>query len=84
MTDKADVFCRARPILADEIERDSEDITRDTHFVNDLEIDSFDHVQIVMAIEDEFDIAISDEEAQMLETVGQVVDFITEKLREQS
>lgn len=54
-------------------------ITRDTHFANDLGTDSLDIVELIMAFEDEFDIDIPDDAAEKIETVGQVIDFIDQQ-----
>ena len=59
-------------------------VARDTHFVNDLNFDSLDLVELTMALEDEFELSISDAEAQELQTVGQAVDFIVRHVNAQS
>jgi acyl carrier protein len=50
-----------------------------THFTNDLEMDSLDTVELMMKMEDEFGIEISEEDAGQLETVGHVVEFLKDK-----
>jgi acyl carrier protein len=57
---------------------DKEKITRDMHFVNDLGADSLDTVELVMELEDEFEINIPEEEADKIQTVGQAIDRIEE------
>ncbi|MCK4888173.1 MAG: acyl carrier protein [Planctomycetes bacterium] len=52
------------------------DITRETSFINDLNADSLDTVELVMEFEDEFDMSIPDEEAEKIQTVGAAVDYI--------
>jgi acyl carrier protein len=54
------------------------DITRETHFINDLEADSLDTVELVMEFEDQFELSIPDEEAEKIQTVGQAIDYIKE------
>ena len=55
------------------------EITRDTSFVNDLNADSLDTVELVMEFEDEFEISIPDEDAEKIQTVGQAIDYIRER-----
>jgi acyl carrier protein len=52
------------------------EVSRDTSFINDLEADSLDTVELVMALEEEFDLEIADEIAETITTVGQAVDYI--------
>jgi acyl carrier protein len=56
-----------------------EKITRETSFINDLGADSLDTVELVMEFEDEFEISIPDEDAEKIQTVGNAVDYITDK-----
>jgi acyl carrier protein len=58
---------------------DKGEITRDTSFVNDLNADSLDTVELVMEFEDEFEISIPDEDAEKIQTVGQAIDYIRER-----
>ncbi len=55
-------------------------ITAATHFVNDLNFDSLDRVEFAMALEDEFEIAVSDEDAEKLHSVGEVIDYVVGRL----
>ena len=57
---------------------DKSEITRETSFVNDLNADSLDTVELVMEFEDEFELSIPDEEAEKIQTVGQAIDYIKE------
>jgi len=57
-------------------------ITMETHFVNDLQSDSLDLAELVIDLEEEFDLTISDEDAQKIETVGQAVDYIVRSKNE--
>ena len=65
-------------IVAEQMSVDKSEITRETSFVNDLNADSLDTVELVMEFEDEFEISIPDEEAEKIQTVGQAIDYIRE------
>jgi acyl carrier protein len=72
----ASVEERVIEIVADQLGVSKDQITRDTHFVNDLGADSLDTVELVMELEEEFDINIPDDAAEKIQTVGQAVDHI--------
>jgi len=57
---------------------DESQITEDTNFVNDLQADSLDMAELVIDMEEEFDVQISDEDAQQIQTVGQAISYIQE------
>jgi acyl carrier protein len=63
-------------IVAEQLGVDRDKITPDTHFVNDLGADSLDTVELVMELEEEFDINIPDDAAEKIQTVGQAVEYI--------
>lgn len=63
-------------LVAERMGVDEDQITDDTHFVNDLQSDSLDMAELVIDLEEAFDISISDEEAQGIETVGQAIAYI--------
>ncbi len=65
-------------IVAEQMSVDKSEITRETSFVNDLNADSLDTVELVMEFEDEFELSIPDEEAEKIQTVGQAIDYIKE------
>jgi acyl carrier protein len=65
-------------IVSEQMGVDKSEITRETSFVNDLNADSLDTVELVMEFEDEFELSIPDEEAEKIQTVGQAIDYITE------
>ncbi len=73
------MFEKIKAIIVEELGIDPEDVRPESNFVDDLGADSLDIVELVMALEDAFDITVSDEQAQTLKTVGDVVAFI-EKL----
>jgi acyl carrier protein len=74
----ASVEERVIEIVADQLGASKEQITRDTSFVNDLGADSLDTVELVMELEEEFDINIPDDVAEKIQTVGQAIDHIQE------
>ena len=63
-------------IVAEQLGADKAKISRDTSFVDDLNADSLDTVELVMEFEDEFETSIPDEEAEKIQTVGQAIDYI--------
>ncbi|MFQ5414489.1 MAG: acyl carrier protein [Phycisphaerae bacterium] len=67
-------------IVSDQMSVDKNEVTMKTSFVNDLNADSLDIVELVMEIEDEFDLSIPDEEAEKLKSVGEAVQYVTKKL----
>ncbi|MFP3937942.1 MAG: acyl carrier protein [Phycisphaerae bacterium] len=69
---------RVIEIVAEQMGVDKSEITRETSFINDLNADSLDTVELVMEFEDEFELSIPDEEAEKIQTVGQAVDYIKE------
>ena len=74
------IFEKVAKELAQQFELDVDSITLDTNLVDDLGADSLDVVELIMSLEDEFGIAISDEDAAQLYTVGRIVDYL-EKLQ---
>jgi len=65
-------------IVAEQMGVDKAEVTRETFFVNDLNADSLDTVELVMEFEDEFELSIPDEEAEKIQTVGHAIDYIRE------
>lgn len=72
----ASVFERVQDIVADQLGVDKDKIKPETSFVNDLGADSLDTVELVMELEEEFDINIPDDAAEKIQTVGQAVEYI--------
>jgi len=67
---------RVIEIVCEQMGASTEQVTRETSFVNDLGADSLDTVELVMEFEEEFDITIPDDEAEKIQTVGQAIDYI--------
>ena len=65
-------------IVAEQMGVDKGEISRDTSFVNDLNADSLDTVELVMEFEDEFETSIPDDEAEKIDTVGKAIDYISQ------
>ena len=63
-------------IVSEQMGVDKSEITRETSFINDLNADSLDTVELVIEFEDEFDMSIPDEEAEKIQTVGAAIDYI--------
>jgi acyl carrier protein len=74
--DEAEIREKVITIVADQMGVDKAEINEETNFVNDLNADSLDTVELVMEFEDEFETSIPDEEAEKIQTVGQAIDFI--------
>ena len=72
-------FDRVKKVVAEQLQVDPEQITPEASFIEDLGADSLDVVELVMALEEEFDIEIPDEDAEKLGTVGSAVDYIDNK-----
>ncbi|WP_077615053.1 acyl carrier protein [Caenibacillus caldisaponilyticus] len=71
-----DILARVKKIVAERLDVDEADVTPEASFKEDLEADSLDVVELVMELEDEFGLEISDEDAEKILTVGDVVEYI--------
>lgn len=71
-----DIDAKVIEIVSEQMGVDKAEITRETHFINDLNADSLDTVELVMEFEDEFELSIPDDEAEKIQTVGQAIDYI--------
>lgn len=72
----ADVFEKVKKIVIDRLNVDESKVSLEASFKEDLGADSLDVVELVMELEDEFDLEISDEDAEKITTVGEVVKYI--------
>lgn len=72
----ADTFERVKKIIVDRLGVDESEVTMEASFKDDLGADSLDVVELVMELEDEFDLEISDEDAEKITKVGEVVSYI--------
>ena len=72
---------KVKSIIVEQLGVDEEEVTPDASFVDDLGADSLDTVELVMALEEEFETEIPDEEAEKITTVQQAVDYISSHLK---
>lgn len=77
---KEEIFDKVKKIVADQLSVDPSEVTPEASFANDLGADSLDTVELVMALEEEFDIEIPDEAAEGIATVQAAVDYIQDKV----
>ncbi len=75
-----ETFDKVKKIVAEQLSVDADTITEKSNFANDLGADSLDTVELVMALEEEFDIEIPDEAAEKITTVQEAVDYIDSKV----
>ncbi len=76
----ADTFERVKKVIVDLLGVDPAKVTLEARFREDLEADSLDLVELIMAFEEEFGGTISDEEAQQIKTVGQAVEYLDKRM----
>ena len=70
------VFEKVRDIIVDQLDADENEVTLDASIIDDLGADSLDVVDLVMSIEEEFDVEIPDEGVENIKTVGDIVKYI--------
>jgi acyl carrier protein len=79
MSNKDAIFQKVRGIVAEQLGKDEDEITMDSAFIEDLGADSLDIVELIMALEEDFDIEIPDEDAEKIATVEDAVEYICER-----
>ncbi len=82
MPTEAEIEEKVYQIVSEQMGIDKSELARDTSFVDDLNADSLDTVELVMEFEDEFELSIPDEEAEKIRTIGQTIDYIVEHRKE--
>lgn len=75
---KEDILVKLRPIIAEQLGVDESEVKEDASFTEDLNADSLDLVELIMSLEEQFKLQISDEDAEKITTVGEAVDYISE------
>ena len=74
------VLDKIKEIIVEQLGVDKDSITTNTHLMKDLEADSLDAVEIIMAIEDEFDIEVPDEDAEKFQIIGDIAKYVEERI----
>lgn len=78
--DKLQIDAKLVDLLVDELGLERDDITMEASFEEDLDVDSLGVVELLMALEDNFDVKIPDEEAEKITTVGEAAELVSQKL----
>ncbi len=76
----ADVYDRMKKIIVEQLGVEETDVTPQASFVEDLNADSLDLVELIMSLEEEFNLEISDEDAEKIHTVGDALEYVQEHL----
>lgn len=74
------VFDKVKEIIVEQLSVEADKVTSETNLMKDLEADSLDAVEIIMAIEDEFEIEVPDDDAEKFQTVADIVKYVEEKV----
>lgn len=74
------LFEKVRDLIAEQLDAEVDGITMETSMMKDLEADSLDAVEIMMALEDEFGVSIPDEDAEGFKNIGDIVNYLQEKI----
>jgi len=79
--EREELLKKIKSIVADKLSISEDQVTEEASFIDDLGADSLDTVELIMALEDEFDMDIPDEEAEKLTTVGKAMDYVLERAK---
>jgi acyl carrier protein len=77
----SDIAAKVKSIIVDKLGVDDKEVTAEASFTNDLGADSLDTVELIMEFEKEFNIAIPDDQAEKISTVGQAVEYIEKNVK---
>jgi len=77
---KEEILAKVKGVVSEKLNVGEDQVTADAKFVEDLGADSLDQVELIMALEDEFELKIPEEEAEKLTTVGAAVEYIITKV----
>jgi acyl carrier protein len=78
--ERSEIEAKLTDLLVDELGLERDDITMDAKFEEDLDVDSLGVVELLMALEDNFDVKIPDDEAEKITTVGEAADVVSQKV----
>ncbi len=78
---KEEILSKIKSVVSEKLNVGEDQITLEATFVEDLGADSLDQVELIMALEDEFELKIPEDEAEKLTTVGSALNYVTEKLQ---
>ena len=84
MAERSEIAERIIEIVAEKMDKPKDEITEEKSFINDLGADSLDTVELMMDIEDEFDLSIPEEEAQKIVTIGDAIKYVEEHAGDKS
>jgi len=76
MAERSEIAERIMEIVAEKMDKPKDEISEAKSFINDLGADSLDTVELMMDIEDEFDLSIPEEEAQKIQTIGDAINYV--------
>lgn len=79
MASKDQIFEKVKGIIVDQLGVEEDEVTAEASFIDDLGADSLDIVELIMALEEEFDLEIPDEDAEKISSVGEAVEYIKER-----